>query len=261
MCGNGVRCFAKYVVDHGLVPPMPTTVRVETASAAIADRGDAGLRRHRSTSRRSTWASPSCARPTSRPRCGAAPTRTWSSAARSRPTWARSRSRRVSMGNPHCVLWVDDVDDAPVDVVGPVIENHACSRTRPTSSSLELVDDMRFACASGSAAWARRSRAARAPARPPSPPSLALRIGREATVELPGGELAISWAEDDHVYMTGPATEVFSGTRDHRRGRRLKPFAARFRTRLHSCNLRPETSATMTRTRPPGRVEDVRSTM
>jgi diaminopimelate epimerase len=42
--------------------------------------------------------------------------------------------------------------------------------------------------------------------------SLTLRVGREATVELPGGDLAIRWAEDNHVFMTGPAEEVFSGT-------------------------------------------------
>ncbi len=42
--------------------------------------------------------------------------------------------------------------------------------------------------------------------------SLTLRAGRETTVELPGGELEIRWAENDHVYMTGPAEEVFSGT-------------------------------------------------
>ena len=42
--------------------------------------------------------------------------------------------------------------------------------------------------------------------------ALTLRTDREVTVELPGGELEIRWAEDDHVYMTGPAEEVFSGT-------------------------------------------------
>jgi diaminopimelate epimerase len=42
--------------------------------------------------------------------------------------------------------------------------------------------------------------------------SLTLRVGREATVELPGGDLEIRWAEDNHVHMTGPAEMVFSGT-------------------------------------------------
>jgi diaminopimelate epimerase len=211
MCGNGIRCFAKYVIDHGLVAADQDTVDVETAvgvrhvgvtraydgtlKLATVDMGEPGL------------------------------------AARDIPTQLTCEAEDdpiiacdlvigedtyvvtcVSMGNPHCVLWVDDVDMAPVTTVGPLIETNV---NFPDKTNVEfaqmLPDDIirlrvwergvgeTLACGTGACAATVAA-------------SLACRSGREATVEVPGGELAIRWSEDRHVYMTGPATEVYSGT-------------------------------------------------
>jgi diaminopimelate epimerase len=118
----------------------------------------------------------------------------------------------VSMGNPHCVLWVDDVETADVERIGMVIETHPMFPARTNVEFAQLVseDTIRLrvwergcgetlACGTGACATLVAA-------------SLTLRLGREATVELPGGDLAIRWAEDNHVFMTGPAEEVFSGT-------------------------------------------------
>jgi len=119
----------------------------------------------------------------------------------------------VSMGNPHAVLYVDDPDTAPVETLGPQIENHSAfpnrvnvefvtpvSRTRIRQRTWERGTGETLACGSGACAVAV---------------SCMLRgvIDREVTIELRGGELRITWKNDeDSIYMTGPAAEVFRGT-------------------------------------------------
>jgi diaminopimelate epimerase len=118
----------------------------------------------------------------------------------------------VSMGNPHCVIWVDDGDKAPPHEAGPMIEVHPAFPNKTNVEFAQLLDDdvirlrvwergvgETLACGTGACATTVAA-------------TLTCRIGREATVELPGGELAVRWSEDGRVYMTGPATEVFSGT-------------------------------------------------
>ena len=118
----------------------------------------------------------------------------------------------ISMGNPHCVLWVEDVESAPVHELGPIIEHHPMFPNRTNVEFAQLVDDNvirlrvwergcgeTLACGTGACAAAVVG-------------SLTLRTGRATTVELPGGDLDIRWAEDGHVFMTGPAEQVFSGT-------------------------------------------------
>lgn len=210
MCGNGIRCLAKYAVDHGLVPADADVVRVETALGIY--RIDV-TRAYDGTLELATvdMGAP-ILRPAEIPtemRCGGnddmvigCPLETSAGTFIVTP---------VSMGNPHCVLFVDDVDDVEIEIIGPAIETHAMFPNRTNVEFVEVVDAMRLrvrvwergvgetlACGTGACAAAVAA-------------SLGLRIGREATVELPGGELAIRWAENDRVYMTGPATEVFTG--------------------------------------------------
>ena len=118
----------------------------------------------------------------------------------------------ISMGNPHCVVWVDDVETTDVHVIGPAIETHPMFPKKTNVEFAQLVGDATIrvrvwergvgetlACGTGACATAVVG-------------ALTLRTGREVTVELPGGELEIRWAEDNRVYLTGPATEVFAGT-------------------------------------------------
>ncbi|NGO49882.1 diaminopimelate epimerase [Allomesorhizobium camelthorni] len=125
----------------------------------------------------------------------------------------------VSMGNPHAIFWVDrDVWDYELDRFGPLLENHPifperanisiAQVTAPDALTLrtwERSAGLTRAC--GSAACAAAVSAARIG-----------RTGRNVTVTVPGGPLAIEWRTDDHVVMTGPAEWEFSGTFDPETG-------------------------------------------
>lgn len=118
----------------------------------------------------------------------------------------------VSMGNPHAVIIVNDVHSVQLSSIGPLIENH---KLFPNRTNVEFVQPqsrnsiiMRvwergagetMACGTGASAAAVAS-------------ALLGLTGRKVTVHLPGGKLLIHWSEkDNHVYMTGPAVNVFEG--------------------------------------------------
>src|SRR6188472_4310453 len=121
----------------------------------------------------------------------------------------------VSMGNPHAIFWVDDVDAYDLARFGPLLENHPIFPERANITLAHIVArdhiiirtwergaGLTKAC--GSAACAAAVAAARLK-----------RIGRKAKVTLPGGELTIDWREkDDHVLMTGPVQFEFEGRFD-----------------------------------------------
>jgi diaminopimelate epimerase len=121
----------------------------------------------------------------------------------------------VSMGNPHAVFWVDDVQAYDLARIGPPLENHAIFPERANISlaavaapdhlivrTWERGVGLTKAC--GSAAYAAAVCAARTG-----------RAGRRVTVTLPGGDLAIEWrADDDHVLMTGPVAYEYEGRFD-----------------------------------------------
>jgi diaminopimelate epimerase len=116
------------------------------------------------------------------------------------------------MGNPHCVIFVDDLDQLPVADWGPLIETHPLF---PRKTNVEFVQvfspqEMRMkvwergagetlACGTGACATLVAA-------------VLRGLTGRQALIHLQGGDLVIEWSEaDNRVYMTGPATEVFEG--------------------------------------------------
>jgi diaminopimelate epimerase len=122
------------------------------------------------------------------------------------------RASSVSMGNPHCVIQVDDVDAVPLSSIGPALENHVAFPNRVNVEFIEIVSRNRIrqrtwergtgetlACGSGACAVAVAS-------------MLRDVIDREVTIALRGGELAIAWAnKTSSVFMTGPAATVFTG--------------------------------------------------
>jgi diaminopimelate epimerase len=120
----------------------------------------------------------------------------------------------ANMGNPHAVFWVADIDACDLGEVGPLLERHPIFPDRANISLAQVVSrdylivrtwergaGLTRAC--GSAACAAVVCAARTE-----------RAGRNATVRLPGGELAIEWRKDDHVLMTGPVEYEFEGRFD-----------------------------------------------
>ena len=121
----------------------------------------------------------------------------------------------VSMGNPHAIFWVDDIEAYDLERFGPLLENHPIFPDRANITLAHVVDrdhiNMRtwergagLTRACGSAACAAAVSAART-----------RRTGRTVTVTLPGGDLLIDWREpDDHVLMTGPVEHEFEGRLD-----------------------------------------------
>jgi diaminopimelate epimerase len=121
----------------------------------------------------------------------------------------------VSMGNPHAVIQVPSVKDAPVDTVGPAVENHARFAKRTNVGFMEVVNRSRIrlrvfergvgetlACGTGACAAV----------------AVGQRLGlldTEVTVDAPGGQMIVRWqGPGEHLWMTGPAVKVYEGTVD-----------------------------------------------
>lgn len=118
----------------------------------------------------------------------------------------------VSMGNPHAVAYVDDVDGFPLEVYGPLMETHELFPKKINSEFVQVLDEQTLkmrvwergagetlACGTGACAAAVAS-------------VLNGLCGRRVTVKLSGGDLMIEWDEkNNHVFMTGPAVKVFEG--------------------------------------------------
>ena len=207
MCGNGARCFAKYLVDHGLVPEDRESLTIDTLGGlkpVTFTRDYDGLL-HTATVDMGVPVFdpallPSTFEGTQVYQC---PVKT---------PYGTYEVTGVSMGNPHAIIWVDDVDTAPVETVGAFIETCDLFPKGTNVEFAQLVDDETIrlrvwergvgetlACGTGACATLVAG-------------TLSCFTGRHATIELPGGELFIRWHGDDHVYMTGSAAEVFSGS-------------------------------------------------
>ena len=119
----------------------------------------------------------------------------------------------VSMGNPHAVFFCDDADEVELEKIGPVVERHQLFPNRVNVHFVQIIgeDDFKMrtwergsgvtlACGTGASACCVAA-------------ALTGRTERLCTAHLPGGDLNLNWCTDDNcIYMTGPATEVFSGT-------------------------------------------------
>ncbi len=118
----------------------------------------------------------------------------------------------LSMGNPHAVVYVDDVDAAPVTTVGPLLEHHPAFPNRTNVEFVQVVDQHTLrqrtwergvgetlACGTGACAVAVASQVRGF-------------SGRQVAIELRGGRLELEWSPDGTVRMTGPAREVAHGT-------------------------------------------------
>lgn len=117
----------------------------------------------------------------------------------------------VSMGNPHCVVLVDDIDSAPVETLGPLLETHERFPNKVNVGFLEVKSrdfaklrvwergvGETLACGTGACAAAVVGQ-------------LQDKLDRHCTIELPGGELRFFWQAGQNVRMTGPAEFVFDG--------------------------------------------------
>lgn len=198
-CGNGARCFAKFVRDRRLTGK--NTLRVETASGIIElhVQGDHQVRVNMGVPILEPKDIPFIAE-TVQPRYNL------------EVEGKTLTIGAVSMGNPHAVLQVDATVTAPVETLGPAIENHERFPQRVNAGFMQVISrheiNLRvyergagetLACGTGACAAVVAG-------------LLQDLLDSPVTVNLPGGSLAIEWAGDDQpVIMTGPATTVFHG--------------------------------------------------
>jgi diaminopimelate epimerase len=213
MCGNGVRCVAKYVYDHGIAKK--PTLKIETGRGVLTlelkvgggkvervrvDMGEPILEAAKIPTilpggRIVNYSPPDSDRMLEFRALGIDP-----------------RMTCVSMGNPHLALYCEDVQKVPLDALGPIIERRPVFPNRinvhfvqvhssheVTMRTWERGSGITLACGTGASAVCVAG-------------VLTGRTDRKILAHLPGGDLELEWNEkDNHVYMTGPATEVFSG--------------------------------------------------
>jgi len=204
MCGNGIRCVAKFLYDHGLV--RNTNLNVETGRGVLTLQ----LELHGGSVRQVRVDMGEPVLDAKR-----IPTTLAGNPPLDVPLAVADRTFRVtcvSMGNPHCVTFVDTLDDSLVLGVGPKIEHHTAFPRRVNAEFVRVnsPDDVSvrvwergsgetLACGTGACAVAVAG-------------VLTGRTQRQIVAHLPGGDLRLHWSEaDNHLYMTGPAVEVFSG--------------------------------------------------
>jgi diaminopimelate epimerase len=197
-CGNGARCFARFVLDQNLTANK--SIRVETAGGDlelhVQENGEVTV-------------------DMGRPRLSPAKIPfTAEEKANLYPLEAAGQALQISavnVGNPHCVLKVDDVLTADVETLGPAIESHTSFPQRVNAGFMQIVDRSTIrlrvfergvgetlACGTGACAavvagitngW----------------------LDHTVSVTLPGGILTIQWSGEGNIKMTGPATSVFEG--------------------------------------------------
>ena len=203
MCGNGIRGFAKFVHDRGLISRIPLRVETDAGVKIVEPEVERGrVVRVAVDMGAPIWDGRSI------------PVDADGEVV-DRPLEVGGQEYRitcVSMGNPHCVVFVDDVASLPLATLGPRFEHHPFFPRRVNTEFIRVAGrealEMRvwergagetLACGTGACA------AAVAAARTG-------RTGRRVRVTLPGGPLDIEWRPDDHVRMTGDAVEVFEGS-------------------------------------------------
>lgn len=205
MCGNGIRCVAKYAYDHGIVGK--TEITAETGAGVLT-----------------LQLFPNAANKIDRVRVNMGPPRLSREEIPMNGTPVAQVVAEeltvldktftitcVSMGNPHCIIYVDDVDSFPVATYGPLIENHQLfprrtnvefiqiiSRTEVKQRTWERGAGETLACGTGASAVCVAG-------------VLNNVTDRKILNHLAGGDLELEWVENGPVFMTGPAAEVFSG--------------------------------------------------
>ncbi|AXR69715.1 diaminopimelate epimerase [Leptospira mayottensis] len=205
MCGNGIRCVAKYIYDHGLTNSK--NPKIETGAGVLEVDLKIG------SGNKVDFISVDMGKPILVP-------------SKIPVNWKDEEAiidqafeiagknlkfTAVSMGNPHCVIFVDDCDQFPVSGIGPLIERHLIFPKRVNVEFVTVRGKDHFyqrtwergagetlACGTGACAVMVAG-------------SLTGRSGKEVKIDLKGGTLKIQWQESGSILMTGPAREIFSG--------------------------------------------------
>ncbi len=208
MCGNGVRCFAKYLFDRDLTTG-GSKISVETGAGLLSLQVTAG------PDGKAEAVRVDMGEPVLKPSLIPTVLSEGDAPIVNIPLELRDVTlgiTAVSMGNPHAVTFVADVRTYPVETIGPQVEHHPAFPRRTNTEFIQVVSSREIIFR----VWERGAGATLACGTGACAAVVACvlngKTGREVRVHLPGGDLDIEWSEaDSHVYMTGSATEVFSG--------------------------------------------------
>jgi diaminopimelate epimerase len=220
MCGNGVRCVAKYVHDHGIAAGPTLTIETGAGVLRLELEVEAGRARRVKVdmgipvleAEKIPVALP---KPTADGRVVDLPLDKYipmnAPAAWMEACGLDPRMTCVSMGNPHVVIYCQRVATVPLETIGPLLETQPIfprrinvhfvevhSAGEVTMRTWERGSGITLACGTGASAVCVAG-------------GLTGQTSRQILAHLPGGDLELDWAANDHVYMTGPAVEVFSG--------------------------------------------------
>ncbi|APG24662.1 MAG: diaminopimelate epimerase [Syntrophotalea acetylenica] len=210
MCGNGIRCVAKYAYDHGIVDKKEITA--ETGAGILTlqlftnpDNRVERVRVNMGKPRLSRGEIPMTGNPREQ--------------VINQELKILDRTFHitcVSMGNPHCIIFVDNVDEFPVAKYGPVIENLDLFPNRTNVEFIEIISPTEIK----QRTWERGAGETLACGTGSSAVTVACvlngRTEHRVLNHLLGGDLEMEWAQDGSVYMTGPAVQVFEGDFDPR---------------------------------------------
>lgn len=204
MCGNGIRCVAKYIHDHNLSTndkiAIDTLAGIKKVKILENDEGECNE------------AIVDMGEPIFQDKN--IPYNVYEPFNKDLDINVEGEKMRftvVSMGNPHAVTFVEDLDDLQIEMCGPVIESNPIFPNRTNVEFVQIIDKNNirvrvwergvgetFACGTGACAAVVAS-------------GLNGYTDEIVNVSLPGGKLKIEWGKDNHIYMQGPATTVFEG--------------------------------------------------
>ena len=202
MCGNGIRCLAKYIWDRNL--SAKKIFSVETPGGIIRPEKAGDL------------VKVDMGEPVFEPEKIPVMQREINNSSRIIDYPLRIEDREfkitcVSMGNPHAVIFVENLSKFPIPYYGSLIENHPFFPKKTNVEFIEVLTPKEISMR----VWERGSGETMACGTGASAAVVASNIKglteKEVTVHLLGGDLFIEWAGTNHVYMTGPAAEVFEG--------------------------------------------------
>lgn len=207
MCGNGIRCFARYLYDFGRTSK--TEFTIETGAGILVPALE--LENNKVTGVRVDMGEP-VLEGDDIPVKGFGKNKVVDELLT--VNGQRYNMTCVSMGNPHCVIFVDDTDNFPIEKLGSFFEHHEAFPHKTNTEFVTVRDKnhmrmrvwergaaVTLACGTGSCASLVAG-------------VLTGRTERNAEIELDGGTLQVEWAYNNHLFMTGPAELVFTGNLD-----------------------------------------------
>ncbi|MCR5692086.1 MAG: diaminopimelate epimerase [Eubacterium sp.] len=208
MCGNGIRCVAKYAYDHGIVNKEKIQVETKSGIKTLDLTVENG---------KVTYVKVNMGQAILKP--ADIPVKAEGETFISKPLEVEGKTYQatcVSMGNPHCVIFTEGIDDLDLEKIGPSFENHPLFPDRINTEFVEVIDSKTIRMR----VWERGSGETISCGTGTCAATVAAVLNgfcerdQEVQVQIRGGELYDTYMTSGEVFMRGPATTVFDGEID-----------------------------------------------